>query len=185
MARDPLLALREAIEPGPKDVVRARVQQCQPQYPLRMALRIAKTEKATVVMRNEVEAVQTEGVGQRTDPFDLGVVGGRRIRRFRAPEAGPIGRDDAVVFGKGGDLMSPTGRALRISVQQQHGFARADVEMRRLHFVQSSIKFAICLDVAAGPGATTRVLRCGRPGTRSGVAVTQVLRSRICQQAWV
>jgi hypothetical protein len=50
-----------------------------------MALRIAKAEESAEVVRDEVEPVQSERIGQPADAFDLGVVGGRCVRWFRAP----------------------------------------------------------------------------------------------------
>jgi hypothetical protein len=122
--------------------VRAGVQQRQPHHPVGVALHIAKAEEAAVVMCDEVEAVQSERIGERADPLHFGVIGGRCVRRCGAAEAGPVGGDDAVVFGEGGDLVSPAGGALWIAVQQQHRLALARVDMHHIHFVQNSIKFA-------------------------------------------
>jgi hypothetical protein len=117
VVRERSLPLREAVKPGPKDVVRAGVQQRQPNHALRVALHVAEAEEAAVVVCDEVEAVQAERIGQRADPLHFGVVGGRCVGRVRAAEARPVGGDDAVVSGERGDLMSPARCALRIAVQ--------------------------------------------------------------------
>ena len=102
-------------------------------------------------MRDEVEPVQSERIGQPADALDLGVISGRCRRWFGAAEAGPVGGDDAMMLGQGGDLVSPAGRALRIAVQQQHRLALTGLDVYDIHFVQTSIKF----------GCVTR--RRGRP----------------------
>jgi hypothetical protein len=71
---NPVLTLREAIEPWPKDVVRPGVQQREPQHPIRVALHVAKTKEAAVVVADQIEPLHTERVGQRADPLHLGVV---------------------------------------------------------------------------------------------------------------
>ena len=107
-----------------------------------MAQHVAQTEESAVVMRDEVEAVQPERIGELADAFDLGVVGGRGIGRIGAAEPGPVSGDDAVPVGQRGDLVPPAGCALRIAVQEQNRLTLAGVRGVHIHIVQNSIKFA-------------------------------------------
>jgi hypothetical protein len=62
----------------------ARVQQCQPHHAPRVALHIAKTEEAAVVVRDEVEPVQSERIRQHADSLDLGVCAPARAPTLRS-----------------------------------------------------------------------------------------------------
>jgi AcrR family transcriptional regulator len=74
----------------------AAVQHCEPADALRVSQRETEPEESAVIVGDEVEAVEPEGVGDVPDPIDLGVVSGRGIRRIRPAEPRPVGGDDTV-----------------------------------------------------------------------------------------
>ena len=108
-----------------------------------MAQHVAQAEESAVVMCDEVEAVQSERIGELADAFDLGVVGGRRFGRIGAPEPWPVGGDDAVPRPAPGSGVASRMRSAdsRAGAAQAHPHRVLDVH--HIHFVQTSIKFAV------------------------------------------